>query len=120
MRLWIPGKSILGNCSLVIKVDNRTRNIFKPATNPKSYYLKYGIVVEPPVELEPAKPDASSPITAAKIAVEQNYTDGILGIIAFNCVDGGQMGRMVCYFLVPQSDSEDNVFRVSTAVSWHE
>lgn len=102
----------LGDTSLLIKVDNHTENKLKPAKNPKSYYLRYGIVEQLPIVLESGSSDTSNPINAAKIAVEKNYSDGISGVIAYDGVDGGTMGRMVLYFVVPQSDSEDNLFRV--------
>lgn len=88
-----------------------------PATNPKSYYLKYGIIEQHPTVLESGKSGVSKPIIAAKIVVEKNYSNGILGIVAFNSVEGGTLGRMVIYFSIPESDSEDNVLRVSIVIS---
>lgn len=97
---------------LKIKVDNKTKNTFDPATNPKAYYLKHGIVMQVPSTIKSAT-DPSTIALIAEIGVEPQYTDGIQGIVAFKCKDGGEMGELVLYFNIPAADSEDNDFRVS-------
>lgn len=108
-----------GKSSLTVRVDNRTSSTFSPA-GPKSSFIKYGIFLQPAKpgdEVKCINAKTPSPIEAAKIYVEDGHTDGIKAIIAFDCFDDSEdhtvIGRMVLYFCVPDSDSEDNVLKVS-------